>query len=87
MDFTGRPMKGYLLIDNEGTETDRATGTWIDKALAFNPLAKSSKRKNPEADETVTEDPVLRPGGCHRPVSHPGALYSGRPGPAEQQDR
>ncbi|HRW75862.1 MAG: TfoX/Sxy family protein [Lewinellaceae bacterium] len=45
MDFTGRPMKGYLLIDNEGTETDRQLETWIDKALAFNPLAKSSKKK------------------------------------------
>lgn len=45
MDFTGRPMKGYLFIDNEGTDTDKHLESWIDKALAFNPLAKSSKKK------------------------------------------
>ncbi|MCF8239069.1 MAG: TfoX/Sxy family protein [Saprospiraceae bacterium] len=46
MDFTGRPMKGYLFIDNEGTDTDRQLESWIDKALEFNPLAKSSKKKS-----------------------------------------
>lgn len=48
MDFTGRPMKGYLFIDNDGTDTDMQLEMWIDKALAFNPLAKSSKKRKPE---------------------------------------
>lgn len=46
MDFTGRPMKGYLFIDNNGTDKDKQLESWIDKALAFNPMAKSSKKKN-----------------------------------------
>ncbi len=45
MDFTGRPMKGYVFVEPEGTDLDTDLEYWIQSALDFNPLAKSSKRK------------------------------------------
>lgn len=45
MDFTGRPMKGFIFVDPEGIDTDQDLNSWIQKCLDFNPLAKSSKRK------------------------------------------
>ena len=45
MDFTGRPMKGFLFIKPEGIDMDDDLEYWIDLCLAFNPKAKSSKKK------------------------------------------
>ena len=45
MDFTGRPMKGYVFIDPEGVDMDEDLSYWVDKCLAFNPHAKASKKK------------------------------------------
>lgn len=46
MDFTGRPMKGYIFITPDGFDSDESLSYWIDLCLSFNPIAKSSKRKN-----------------------------------------
>lgn len=45
MDFTSRPMKGYLFIDPVAIDRDEDLEFWVDQCLAFNPEAKSSKRK------------------------------------------
>lgn len=45
MDFTKRPMKGYLYVAPEGVDYDSDLKFWIEKCLEFNPLAKSSKKK------------------------------------------
>ncbi|MDX2249198.1 MAG: TfoX/Sxy family protein [Bacteroidia bacterium] len=45
MDFTGRPMKGFLFIDAEGTDHDEDMEFWVQECLDFNPRAKSSKKK------------------------------------------
>ncbi|MDX2431411.1 MAG: TfoX/Sxy family protein, partial [Bacteroides sp.] len=45
MDFTGRPMKGYVTITQEGMDLDEELDYWIGLALEFNPRAKSSKKK------------------------------------------
>ena len=45
MDFTGRPMKGYVFIDPEGVDMEDDLSYWIQKCLDFNPLAKASKKK------------------------------------------
>ena len=42
----GRPMTGYLFIEAEGYDADADLEFWIDRCLAFNPRAKSSKKKN-----------------------------------------
>ncbi|MEO6131203.1 MAG: TfoX/Sxy family protein [Saprospiraceae bacterium] len=44
MDFTGRPMKGYLFIDEKGFDLDADLEYWVDLCLKFNPKAKSSKK-------------------------------------------
>ncbi len=46
MDFTNRPMKGYVLISEEGMRSDTDFDYWIDLSVEFNKIAKSSKRKN-----------------------------------------
>jgi TfoX/Sxy family transcriptional regulator of competence genes len=35
MDFTGRPMRGFLYVDPPGTKTAAALGTWIRRATAW----------------------------------------------------
>lgn len=45
MDFTGRPMKGYVLVDEQGMKSQRDFDYWIDLALEFNKKAKASKKK------------------------------------------
>lgn len=45
MDFTGRPLKGYIFIIPEGIDQDKDLSYWLDLCLAFNPLAKASPRK------------------------------------------
>ncbi len=44
MDFTGRPMRGYTFITADGIDSEDDLSYWIDKCLAFNPMAKSSKK-------------------------------------------
>jgi len=45
MDFTNRPMIGYVLIDETGMKSKKQFDYWIDLALAFNKKAKASKKK------------------------------------------
>ena len=35
MDFTGRPMRGFLYVDPAGIDTAVALRTWVGRALAF----------------------------------------------------
>ncbi|GAA4269650.1 TfoX/Sxy family protein [Hyunsoonleella aestuarii] len=48
MDFTGRPMRGYIFVTPNGFDMDIHLSYWIDLCLAFNPFAKASnsKKKN-----------------------------------------
>ncbi|WP_020537633.1 TfoX/Sxy family protein [Lewinella cohaerens] len=45
MDFTGRPMKGYVFVTSDGFDTEEDLTHWIRLCIAFNPLAKASKKK------------------------------------------
>jgi TfoX/Sxy family transcriptional regulator of competence genes len=45
MDFTKRPMKGYILIEETGMRSQQEFDYWINLALEFNPKAKASKKK------------------------------------------
>lgn len=45
MDFTGRPMRGFIFVKPDGFDTDADLSYYIDLCLAFNPLAKASKPK------------------------------------------
>ena len=46
MDFSKRPMKGYILVDEFGFKTEEEFKFWMELALAFNPKAKASKKRN-----------------------------------------
>ncbi len=45
MEFTGRPMRGYIFVIPDGYDTDEDLEYWVDLCLAFNPMAKASKKK------------------------------------------
>jgi len=49
MDFTGRPMKGFVFVTEEGFKAKRDLTHWLDLALEFNPRAKSSRKKKAKA--------------------------------------
>jgi len=46
MDFTGRPMKGFVWVDEIGYAEEARLKHWLDLALAFNPKAKASRKKS-----------------------------------------
>lgn len=35
MDVTGRPMKGWVMVDGEGIEEDEQLGEWVRDAIEF----------------------------------------------------
>ena len=48
MDFTGRPMRGFVFIQPDGLKSAKQLNEWVGLALDFNPRAKASKpRKRP----------------------------------------
>jgi len=44
MDFTGKPMKGFVFIDSRGTDQNKDLEYWVNLALDYNERAKSSKK-------------------------------------------
>ena len=51
MDFTGRPMKGYIFVTPEGFDSEDDLSYWVDRCLEFNPKAKASKKKKPKRQD------------------------------------
>lgn len=45
MDFTGKPLKSFVFVEPEGTDNQNDLEYWVDLALQFNPMAKSSKKR------------------------------------------
>jgi len=45
MDFTGRPMRGFVFVSPQGIDLDKDLEYWIDLCLTYNPKAKASKKK------------------------------------------
>lgn len=43
MDFTGKPMKGFLFVYPEGFDKESDLDFWVERALEFNKEAKKSK--------------------------------------------
>ena len=44
-EMNGRIMKGYCYVAPDAIRDDTDLKAWVDECLAFNPLAKSSKKK------------------------------------------
>src|SRR5437762_3083995 len=62
MDFTGRPMKGFVFIEDGGLRTDRQLRDWVSMARSF---AQSLPRKR-------SGKPALR-SSATRPAKQPRA--------------
>ncbi len=45
MEFTGRPLKGYVLVDGAVIDSDTQLKYWVQLCLDFNPFAKASKKR------------------------------------------
>jgi TfoX/Sxy family transcriptional regulator of competence genes len=45
MDFTGRPLRGFVYVEPEALGTRPKLAKWIGLALDFNPKAKRSKKR------------------------------------------
>lgn len=45
MDFTGRPMRGFVFVELEGLKSEKDLAYWLELALAYNPTAKKSAAK------------------------------------------
>ncbi len=45
MDFTGKIMKGFVFVDADTLNSKKKLAYWIDLALAYNKIAKASKKK------------------------------------------
>jgi TfoX/Sxy family transcriptional regulator of competence genes len=45
MDFTGKPMKGFVYVDIDELNTKKKLEYWLGLALEYNKAAKASKKK------------------------------------------
>ena len=45
MDFTGRPMKGYVYVEPSGFKTEKNLRKWVDKGVTF---VKTLQPKKPK---------------------------------------
>jgi hypothetical protein len=34
-DFTGRPMKGWVVVDQAGLDADEVLGEWVERGVSF----------------------------------------------------
>lgn len=53
MDFTGKVLKGFLLVDPIAIDTQKDLEYWIHLCLDFNPKAKSSKKRTASKDSKL----------------------------------
>lgn len=63
MDFTGRPMKGYVYVAPEGLKTDRALRTFVRRAITFT-SSLSRQRSGLSSDRPVGLTKIRPPRGC-----------------------
>jgi TfoX/Sxy family transcriptional regulator of competence genes len=61
MDFTGKPMKGYVFVDPAGVDMDKDLEYWIELSLDFNPKAKASKKSTKATRSSKTIEQTKMP--------------------------
>jgi TfoX/Sxy family transcriptional regulator of competence genes len=48
MDFTGKPMKGYVFVGPDGCRTQRQIVVWVDRSTSFvATLSSHTRRRSP----------------------------------------
>jgi len=48
MDFTGRPMKGFVFVSEEGLSTEKSLRDWLKLGIEFVSAAKKPKKNKPK---------------------------------------
>ena len=46
MDFTGKTMKGFILVDEDAIDMEEDLEYWVTLCLKYNPKAKATKKKH-----------------------------------------
>ncbi|MFO1439016.1 MAG: TfoX/Sxy family protein [Verrucomicrobiaceae bacterium] len=49
MEFTGRPMKGFVFVDAAHLDSETQLRHWVNLALEFNPRATIAKKRSKRA--------------------------------------
>lgn len=58
MNFTGRPMRGWLIVDADTISTDAKLRTWIQRGLAYtSSLPLKSVKKSPKKKSASSKQP------------------------------
>jgi TfoX/Sxy family transcriptional regulator of competence genes len=50
MDFTGKPMKGYVFVSPEAVESEKELAYWVNLGLDYNVVAKAAKKKRRKSE-------------------------------------
>jgi hypothetical protein len=58
MDFTGRPMRGYVFVAPAGFEDDRVLGRWVDRAYAHAGTLPEKKAPSKKAPARAAKSPA-----------------------------
>ncbi len=53
MEMKGKPLKGYVFVDMDALKTKKQLDYWIQLALEYNKIAKTSNKKQPEKGNEV----------------------------------
>jgi TfoX/Sxy family transcriptional regulator of competence genes len=63
MDFTGRPMNGFIFVSSQGLESDEELERWVDRGFAFGaslPAKQPQPSFRPSKPPTRSEAPTRR---------------------------
>lgn len=66
MDFTGRPMKGFIMVEAKGYRTEAALGSWLEEGVKFArslPPKKASGKKTSLVKKAAGKIPARRRAG------------------------
>jgi TfoX N-terminal domain len=67
MDFTGRPMKGYVFIDDQGVEADADLEYWVNQCAGFvATLPIKTAPKKAAARKAVVKKPGAKTAGIKK---------------------
>lgn len=61
MDFTGKPLKGFIYVDAEGIETDKQLDAWLARARTFvSTLPPKDEKKAAEKKPAKAKRPARK---------------------------
>lgn len=60
MDFTGRPMKGFLFVDAGAVADDRSLQKWVKLSLGHVTTMPRKTAKGPSKKKTIATAPITR---------------------------